>query len=193
MGRIFKTMNCGAVIVDSRAIPFGVIEGHEEFLPPDWGMLHLNNFVIREIHDYNRLLGSVYFWELIPFDKVLIFQADSGLLRNGIEEFLEYDYVGAPFQFQDHGGNGGLSLRTKSVMLEVIKQFPYDVSVHGNEDVYFSNHVEKVGGKLAPREVCEKFSVESIFKLGTLGHHAIDKYHSKENVNKILNQYENIK
>lgn len=180
----------GAVIVENRhsVDVSDIIKRHKKFLPKSWDVLHIKDVVINSQDDYSRLLGSVYFWELVPFDKVLIFQADSGLLRNGIEEFLRWDYIGAPWNFQDHGGNGGLSLRSKNAMLETIKKLPYDVSVHGNEDVYFSNHLE---GKLAPRSECEKFSVESIFKLGTLGYHQIETFHSKKDVETIKTQYEN--
>ena len=184
-------MKCGAVIVENRAHVDvqKVIDDHMQFLPDDWGVMHIKDVVINEQHDYNRLLGTVAFWEQIPFDKILIFQQDSGLLRKGIEEFMEWDYVGAPFTFQKHGGNGGLSLRTKKVMIDTLKLFPYSVNELGNEDVYFSNYIEKAGGKLAPFDVCEKFSTESIFKLGTLGHHRIDNYFGKDHADKIRNQY----
>lgn len=150
------------------------------------------DFVINSIDDYNRLLTCAYFWdELLIFDRVLIFQHDSALLRNGIEEFYEYDYVGAPFWFQPNiGGNGGLSLRNPKIMKQICEQYPYVEGAMGNEDVYFSNimHDKKIGN-LAPREVCEKFSVESLFKLGTLGFHAIDKYLTPEQCSGIKTQY----
>ena len=184
-------MKYGAVIVDNRDLPnmAEIIERHKKFLPADWEILHIKDVEIGHFHDYNRLLGSVEFWEKIPFDKILIFQHDTGLLREGIEKFLEWDYVGAPWTFQLRGGNGGLSLRTKQVMIDCLKKTPYNVSIHGNEDLYFSNHIHLVGGKLAPRKVCEQFSVESIYQLGTLGYHNIANYHGEDGAAKIINQY----
>lgn len=141
------------------------------------------------IDTYNLLLTNKAFWECLKCDRVLIFQYDSALLKEGIEDFLEYDYVGAPWKFQLHGGNGGLSLRNPQSMIKVIESIKYDPSRHGNEDVYFTNHLELSGSKLAPREICSKFSCESIFKMNTLGYHAIEKYLTEDQVSQIKNQY----
>lgn len=136
---------------------------------------------------YNELLTSLEFWNCFKdYERVLIFQHDSGILREGIDEFMQWDYVGAPWRFQNHGGNGGLSLRNPKKMIEVINTRKYHSNL-GNEDVYFCNIMKDI----APREVCIKFSVESIYMLGTLGYHAIDRYLTKEQVNYILNQYKN--
>ena len=185
-----------------------VAERHTKFLPESWGLtiigskeneqvscaalnrihLNANGFNISML---NKWLTSSYFWSLIPHEKVLIIQPDSQLLRTGIEEFLQYDYVGAPWKFAEHGGNGGLSLRTVNIMKRICEANQYrGEALDGNEDIFFSNimfHMKM--GNLAPREVCEKFSCETIFKLGTLGVHAIEKYLTKEQCETILNQY----
>jgi hypothetical protein len=175
----------GAIIIENRNIPGlkETIRDHMKFIP-DWGFIHYKAD-IKTMEDYNKILTSISFWESVPFDKVLIFQHDSKLLRSGLDEFLEWDYVGAPWKFQMHGGNGGLSLRSKKAMIDTLKSFTWDRS-KGNEDVFFSNFLI---GNLAPRCVCEKFSCESIYKVGTLGIHAIDKYLSKEECSNILSQY----
>jgi hypothetical protein len=137
------------------------------------------------------LLTSTDFWQSLPFDKVLIFQHDSGLLRKGIEQFLEYDFIGAPLYHIDFPAmNGGLSLRSKSAMLECIMQLPWNPSL-GNEDIYFCNLLKRIpGSKLPTKEIAQSFSVETIYGLGSLGYHAVEKWHSKEIVNKIKTQYE---
>lgn len=183
-------MKKGCVLIDNRPVNTDWLYKFKQKLPLDWEYMVIKNHNTRTLNDYNTLMTSKHLWEMIPFDKVLIFQQDADLLRPGIEEFLEYDYVGAPWKFQEHGGNGGLSLRSKEHMIKVIDAFPYDVSREGYEDVYFSNHISAVGGRLAPREVCSKFSCESIFQLGTLGYHAIDKYLTNEQVKQIKTQYE---
>ena len=201
-----------AVIVETRNLSnlTDIILQHTKFLDLSWNLhifcsddnyetlrrnfptanitnLHLSHLTANQ---YNELLTNVWFWKQIIGMKVLIFQSDSMLLRKGIDEFLEWDYVGAPWTFQEHGGNGGLSLRTKQKMIEVIQTYPYSKSLHGNEDVYFSNHLPKLErAKLAPREVCKKFSCESIPELGTLGYHAIEKYMDEETVTRIKTQY----
>jgi hypothetical protein len=180
-----------------------VINDHLQYLPDDFELIvycskqnkanfyGINaKFNIVEIHslrDYNYLLTSLDFWKpLIKYNRVLITQFDSMLLREGIEDFYQWDYVGAPWKFQQHGGNGGLSLRNPRIMKEIIEVEPYHPS-HGYEDVYFSNRMN--GYQLAPRDVCSEFSCETIFKLGTLGYHAIHNYMNNEQINEIKHQY----
>jgi hypothetical protein len=184
-------MKYGAVIIENRFPVDQIVSDHKKFLPEGWEVIHLYDPSIKNIQDYNSLLTSLEFWHFLPFDKVLIFQHDSALLRNGIEDFLGWDYVGAPWKFQHHGGNGGLSWRSKSAMIECIMHLPWNPRLQ-NEDVYFSNLLKNMPQfKLAPREVCEKFSCESIYAEGTLGYHAIDKYLTKEECIKIKTQYDN--
>jgi len=201
----------GCCIVETR--PFanlgGFITDHLKYIPSDWGLTiycsyknrHLikdvdfnrkTNIVVLEDSDmntnkYNKLLKSVTFWDSLPYDKVLIFQTDSFILREGIEEFLEWDYVGAAWKFQEHGGNGGLSLRSVNLMKHICKIAHFTTR---NEDVEFCNFMKTHNlGKLAPREVCHKFSVETIYGLGSLGCHAIDKWLKKNECENIINQY----
>ena len=196
-----------AVITETRpmAIVPEIIEQHLSMLPDDFELVvfcskeNEGNFsdykgkfkkhfvTINTLHDYNMLMTSEFYWsKLLKYDHVLVFQTDSKILRTGIEEFYDWDYVGSPWLFQDHGGNGGVSLRTPKVMMETIKNVPYN----GNpfEDVYFSNNLDRFG-KLAPRKVCEKFGCETIFKLGTFSYHAIKTYMNHEQIKEIENQY----
>jgi hypothetical protein len=142
---------------------------------------------VKTLEQYNQLLTSPEFWLSIDEENILIFQHDSMLLRGGIEEFYDYDYVGANWYFQKWGGNGGLSFRHKSAMIKCIASGRNMPLI--NEDVYFSNKLKSLGLKLAPPEVNERFSVETLFKLGSMGYHAIDKYLTKEQVEQINNQY----
>jgi len=69
------------------------------------------------IDEYNSLLSSREFYERIPTETMLIFQTDALIVNpSRLREFLEYDYVGAPWR-NGAVGNGGLSLRKKSKML----------------------------------------------------------------------------
>jgi hypothetical protein len=89
------------------------------------------------INDYNELLKDKDFYNKIPTELFLIFQTDSIICNDYsdlINDFMKYDYVGAPWE--DAVGNGGLSLRKKSKMLEIIEKCPKDKI---NEDIYFAN------------------------------------------------------
>jgi len=143
---------------------------------------------IRTISDYNILMTDYRLYEcFLGYDRILICQHDSGLLKEGIDEFLEWDWVGAPWSFQTFGGNGGLSLRNPQACYEICKSHSWTGC---NEDIFFCEVMSKSQKyRPAPREVCERFSVEAVFKLGTLGYHAIDKWLEDYEIDQILEQY----
>jgi hypothetical protein len=183
-------MILGALIIDNRPVDKNVFHRHCKFLPEDCPIIHLNKEPINSAHDYNLLMTSLRLWQKLPFEKVLIFQHDSGLLKEGIEQFLEYDFIGAPiYNMEFPRMNGGLSLRSRDAMVKIIKDHPYDARIHGNEDIYFCDFLEKDGFKLPTKDVAASFSVETLFSLGSLGWHAIDKYQTPEHCKLILNQY----
>jgi hypothetical protein len=144
---------------------------------PDVNILNIE-FEDDSVHCYNLLLTDQgpWFWKhFFDFDRVLIFQSDSGLLRTGIEEFYEYDFIGAPWyldnpEYYPNCCNGGLSLRNPRIMFDISKEFFWERNM--GEDMFFTRHmVDKKIGKLAPYDIAKKFSVETIFELGTFGYH----------------------
>lgn len=189
-------------------------DDNEDFLSRN-----ISNFIHHKVKfpffhqfEYNLTLTNPKFWEILSdYERVVIFQHDSMILRDGIDEFLQWDYVGSPWKFQQHGGNGGLSVRNPKVMLSICRDVEWK-ALHGNEDVYFCNYINEHGYyvysggfkmdnpissltlknnfKLAPREVCSKFSCETIFQLGTLGYHSIDSHLTPKECEQIKNQYE---
>lgn len=194
-----------AVIVDTRRLSlYQVITEHLFYLPKYTKLYifssednrHLQEMLncefhvveVNDIRGYNKLLKSKNFWNKIKEENVLIFQEDSRLLREGIEEFYEYDYIGATWDFYPFVGNGGLSFRHKSAMLKVLEVCNPENDI--NEDVYFAWGCNVLKLNLAPVNVANKFSCETQFHLGTLGYHAIEKYLHLEQVNEIKNQYE---
>jgi len=122
--------------------------------------------------EYSRLLVSVDFNTSLPTETFLIFQTDALIFpkhKDLIYKFLEYDYVGAPWPGKHPAslGNGGLSLRKKSKMLEIIAKNPY----HGQaEDVYFST-AKNVTMHIPSHEEAMQFSVENIFSDVSFGCH----------------------
>lgn len=124
------------------------------------------------IYNYNAMLMSPKMYSYIPTETFLIFQTDtllSDIHYNKIYDFIDYDYVGAPWQpHMNIGdvGNGGLSLRKKSKMLEVIAKNP--PSPMKNEDIYFSNNsfLKKPSATDA-----KLFSVETVFSPVSFGVH----------------------
>jgi hypothetical protein len=150
------------------------------------------------IHNYNELLYDPSFYALIPTEYFLIFQTDTQICstyKNNIYKFIDnnYDYVGAPWEWNKKIGNGGLSLRKKSKMLEIInicndrKQSSPD-QLH-NEDVFFSTIcTDKVDIKLPSFEDATEFSIETVYSDNAFGIHKLWQYQNKRQIQKI-NKY----
>jgi len=150
---------------------------------------------------YNGILMSASFWKnLGGYKKALIIQDDGVLLRPGIESFLEWDYVGAPWLDCNENayikqnvnaelvGNGGFSLRSVKAMIDVCENHVdsknhlfYHNLVRVPEDVYF---VKAMCGKyrIAPLEVAKKFSTEQVMCYESIGLHKAWAYNTPESV-----------
>lgn len=192
-------MNNVAVIVETRPMKRlpQIIAEHARFLP-GWRVVHFGtaSVTVNTRRDYNILMTSEGFWaDFISYDRVLIFQHDSKLLRHGIDEFLFWDYIGAPWKknvWHAHplriGGNGGLSLRNPRACLEAVIEKPYEPDGMG-EDAYFVHTLHELGWLVAPHSACKQFACESQFVLGTLGLHKVRSYLTGSQVYMLENQY----
>jgi hypothetical protein len=56
-----------------------------------------DGFGARWTGSYSSILLDVNFWRGLPGEHILIFQTDSFLLGDGLDEWVDYDYVGAPW------------------------------------------------------------------------------------------------
>ena len=177
---------------DFELIVFCSKESEENFMDFDYNInkYHVN---IRSLNDYNMLMTSSFFWsKLLTYNRVLIFQTDSTILRPGIEEFYEYSFIGAPLYHIDFPCmNGGLSLRDPKAMLEILNRQSWHLGL-GYEDIFYCNELKNDSRyKLPTKEIAQSFSVETIFNLGSLGIHAANKYLSSNQLTEILTQYGN--
>lgn len=88
---------------------------------------------------YSRIRGD---------DRFLILQWDTLLLRTGcMRQYMDFHYIGAAWQFQDYFGNGGLTLRSRSRMLELIHKGKMNKYLNGqyfNEDLHFSEELRRI-------------------------------------------------
>ena len=86
-------------------------------------------------------LTTDWLWkDLAPAEHILLFQSDSVLCSNAVrsvEEFFQYDYIGAPIDARyGQGFNGGLSLRKRSTILKVLDEWDYGGG-QGPEDQWY--------------------------------------------------------
>ena len=141
---------------------------------------------------YNNLLLEEKFWDLLTGEKILIHQEDSFIFKNNIDDFMEWDFIGAPiFNMSDiYSLNGGLSLRTRSKMIDIIRLKKTDNTDNQKickkvkrymdtqkldkipEDVWFSYFMVKLKiGNVANVETAKKFSSETIYSDDCFGMH----------------------
>ena len=138
---------------------------------------------------YSRVLVSAHFWAMLRAQHVLIFQLDSVLCAMSpwkVQDFLEYDYIGAPWIDRFYGmdiGNGGLSLRKVKTMIHIIKTFPLE-GRYENEDIYFAQGVYdlekqvKYPVRIPPVHVAAKFSYEAgaLPRVASFGVHKLPRH-----------------
>lgn len=119
---------------------------------------------------YSKLLASTRFWFSLRAQHVLIFQTDSVLCSMSpwtINDFLQYDYIGAPWIDRWFGmdiGNGGLSLRKTKTMIRITKAFKFNETE--NEDIYFARGIYRLAERdhsveIPPVHVAAKFAYEA--------------------------------
>jgi hypothetical protein len=189
-------MKYTAIIIEPRkhaAIEF-VLKNALECLSEDWSIVffhgnHNGDYVRNIVKDLNRIqlvhlpvdnLTLMQYSELLStksiiYDYVtevfLIFQTDSMIFpenKHLINDFLEYDYVGAPWMICNHYatmicsyvGNGGFSLRRKSKMLEIIDTVKW---VSMNEDLYFATNYDTISVYKPSYDMAKTFSVEAVY------------------------------
>jgi len=166
-------------------------------------------------NDYNNMLLSIDFWNLCVGEKILIYQEDSFIFKHNIMDFINWDYIGAPFKFNCvdgiNVGNGGLSLRSKSKMIQVLQNTLVDsFNVHElkpfvrdfmarqrldrvPEDIYFSTCLQKMHiGIVADFETAKQFSSETVYFEDSFGMHCMWRG-CRDWKDKMINYCKNIK
>ncbi|KAJ8068787.1 hypothetical protein OCU04_002483 [Sclerotinia nivalis] len=116
--------------------------------------------------EISRFLTNLWIYETVlqPAEWLLVFQTDSMLCANSrqsLNNWLDYDWVGAPWNPNGRfGGNGGLSLRRVSAIIDVLR---HQVRVDDSEaeDVWLTDRLgHRPGAKLANGTASLTFSGE---------------------------------
>ena len=157
----------------------------------DSGKIILSNLNVDNLirKNYSYLLTTTSFWEKINGENILIFQTDTCLCKSGmykLKELYQYDYVGAPWKKNFNtktdnikiGGNGGLSFRKRSKMLEICKK---NKPTYVNEDGFFS----KQNINFPSKKNATKYFIETLFDNNPIGIHKSWDYLNSNNLNKL--------
>lgn len=114
-----------------------------------------SNFCIKELDKY------------FDTEFVLVTQHDSWVLNGDSwdDNFYSYDYIGAPWLYNDgrNVGNGGFSLRSKKLQNILSKDWEIKISSPEDEIIgrFYRNYLEYTYGiKFSPEEIADKFSFE---------------------------------
>jgi len=189
-----------AIIIETRPTPYlewviSNIKYHTNF-----PIKHISEGV-NSFEDYNKLLTSFDFWKDLP-ENVLIFQSDSFMLKDWNPKFERYDFIGAPWKWAYEyknchpyqlGANGGFSFRKTTAMKRIILKYPPEefrvkkINPRGNEDMYFTLHLNRLRNTLPNLNIQKQFGCESIYYNDPMSVHAIDKWLSDEEIKTILN------
>jgi hypothetical protein len=164
-GTFMVTFVCGLANYDDVKILCSEISQNIKVVKLD---KHVNNNI-----DYNKLLLSPNFWKMLDGEKILIHQFDAFILKNNVEEFLSYDYLGSPCYYKGEEliYNGGFSMRTKQVMIDLLETHkPKDIS----EDIFFSRNIQmnkEVSTKFAfQEEETNAFGCHQIWRVREFSH-----------------------
>jgi Protein of unknown function (DUF5672) len=84
----------------------------------------------------SSFLTKPWFWEqLAPAEHVFFFQSDSIICANApqhVDDYLQYDFIGAPIaNGMGQGYNGGLSLRNRNKMLQIVRKHSWEEAWEG--------------------------------------------------------------
>lgn len=133
------------------------------YMDEAWQNIVIDRF--KSVEDYNHFIFKKL-GAFIETSHVLIIQHD-GYVINGDawdNEFLKYDYIGAPWTYTDgrNVGNGGFSLRSRRLH-KVIQNDEFEYTSPEDEKIcrYYRQTLQnKYHIRFAPEEVAKKFSFE---------------------------------
>ena len=159
--------------------------GLQIFVPPkmapwvgrivkDWKYVHINTLRVGSYGTGQDLLNGRLrepgLWRTMRGEWQLIFNADSMLCCKNLDEYLQYDYVGAPWPDDVISpwcrvGSGGLSLRRRRAMLDVCERCNNNPWAIGPEDAFFSInlHLSPARYRLPTVATARRFCVEHLY------------------------------
>lgn len=162
-----------------------------------------------DIDVYNTILEDIELWKSLEedgYENVLIIQDDGIMVRPGIEKFMKYDYVGAPWAdipdniviketiTSNMVGNGGFSLRKVKTTIKCLEQYAdkkLETFYHNinriPEDVYFVKWLTKMGAEFPTIDEASLFSTEQIINPKNIGFHKFWVYHPYHKVKEVFN------
>jgi hypothetical protein len=152
--------------IEPKAILFFTDKTRSELNCDNFRIAFLNIKPIKSKQEYSNFIVKEL-WKHLFTDHVLIIQAD-GYVLNGnawMDEFLQYDYIGACWTYNDGRdvGNGGFSLRSRRLM-QILGMDDEIFITHPEDEItgrLYRHYLEKQYSiKFAPEPLAHKFAFE---------------------------------
>jgi len=131
---------------------------------------------------YNDLLKEESFYQLLKSEHLFFVEMDSYLRKPIDESMFEYDYVAAPYGWDENSAGGGMSYRKRSVMLDICRNFKSETPM---QDCYALEGIKALKYKMPEFMKIMKYVVESCYYVDPMGLHQwwtffrTDKEHSE--------------
>jgi hypothetical protein len=130
-------------------------------------------FPVTDLEQYSKFMLKNLNYH-INSEFALVVQYDGFIVEpnSWTDKFFKYDYIGAPWWYDDNNvGNGGFSLRSKK-LLEECSKFDFGDTCFPEDDVLcraFRKDFEAKGIKWAPENIAAQFSWEGNIKYPVYG------------------------
>ena len=95
--------------------------------------------------EYNSLLKSARFYEEFAAEYLCIFQTDCYFRKQIPDAIFNYDYIAAPFEWDETSAGGGLSFRKRDSMIDICRNFKQNIE---SEDCYICEGIKMLGYKM---------------------------------------------
>jgi hypothetical protein len=119
-------------------------------------------------NEYNYLLQSSEFYEALPSENLLMMEMDAYLRKPIPDTIFGYDYVAAPYAWDESMSGGGLSFRKRSKMLEICSR--YNIFEPG-QDIYACKGMKAIGASVPSFEESMEYFCELCLYEDPIGLH----------------------
>jgi hypothetical protein len=120
------------------------------------------------IEEYNTLLKSSSFYNLLSYEHLLIVQTDTYLRRKIDETIFNYDYVASYFAWDKTSCGGGMSFRKRSSMIDICDTFKKEIIM---EDCFINEGVKELGYTMPDYKDGINYICESCYSENPFGLH----------------------
>lgn len=100
---------------------------------------------VQGIQEYNDILKSEEFYQSLSYEHLFIVQTDTYLRKPIDETMFEYDYVAAPWAWDETSAGGGMSYRKRSTMIDICNNFKKNIPM---EDAFINEGIKEMGYKM---------------------------------------------